>query len=93
MAFLGSKINAVVSRGGRPDLAMEVLDKVISPALFIVGENDEVVVELNRQALEKLPTTEKQLAVIPGATHLFEEEGALEKVAELAKEWLKKYLS
>jgi putative phosphoribosyl transferase len=66
----------MVSRGGRPDLAMEVLHRVEEPTLFIVGGNDEVVLELNQRAFEKLKTT-KNLEIIPGATHLFEEPGTL----------------
>ena len=90
-AFLGPKVKAVVSRGGRPDLVMDILGKVVSPTLLIVGGEDEVVIELNRQAYEKLQTT-KTLEIIPGATHLFEEPGALEEVARLASDWFKKYL-
>jgi len=67
------------------------LGKVVSPTLLIVGGEDEVVIELNRQAYEKLQTT-KTLEIIPGATHLFEEPGALEEVARLASDWFKKYL-
>ncbi len=87
----GSKIGAVVSRGGRPDLAEEALAYVQSPTLFIVGGNDHVVIELNREAYAKLKG-KKQLVIVPGATHLFEEPGALEEVARLAKEWFKQYL-
>ncbi|MCL4387076.1 dienelactone hydrolase family protein [Patescibacteria group bacterium] len=91
-AILGpEEISAVVSRGGRPDLAESFLEKVQSPTLLIVGGNDEVVLELNKEAFEVLNTT-KSLEVIPGATHLFEEPGALEKVADLAADWFKKYL-
>jgi dienelactone hydrolase len=91
-AFLGGQISAVVSRGGRPDLAMENLSGVISPTLLIVGELDEAVIELNRQAFEKLAVGNKKLEIVPGATHLFEEPGTLEEVARLATEWFKKYL-
>lgn len=84
-------IRAVVSRGGRPDLAAEALAQVQSPTLLIVGGNDSLVLKLNRQALAALPGT-KRLVVIPGATHLFEERGALEEVAHLATEWFKGYL-
>lgn len=80
------KVVAVVSRGGRPDLAREALSVVRAPTLLIVGGNDRVVLELNRQALDKLPC-EKRLEIIPGATHLFEEPGALERVAVLAVGW------
>ncbi len=83
---LGSRISAVVSRGGRPDLAMDVLPKVVSPTLLIVGGLDVDVLELNRQAYVRLGG-EKRLEVIEGATHLFEEPGALDKVAFLAAEW------
>jgi dienelactone hydrolase len=84
---------AVVSRGGRPDLACEALGRVLAPCLFIVGGDDPVVVRLNREAIAKLPReTECRLAVIPGATHLFEEPGALDEVAELARGWFQKYL-
>lgn len=79
-------IFAVVSRGGRPDLVMPYLPKVKSPTLFIVGEYDEVVIELNHRAYEELDT-EKELVIVPGATHLFEEPGALEEVARLAADW------
>lgn len=91
-AILGKQIAAVVSRGGRPDLSLKNLAKVVSPTLFIIGELDEVVIELNRQAFTKLAASEKMLEIIPGATHLFEEPGALEQVADLAKDWFKKYL-
>lgn len=77
---------AVVSRGGRPDMAGDALARVRAPTLLIVGERDAQVVERNQRALEQL-TSEKQLEVVPGATHLFEEPGALERVAELAREW------
>jgi len=85
------EINAVVSRGGRPDLAMEYLDKVTAPTLLIVGGNDTAVIEMNQSALLSLKT-EKELEIVPGATHLFEESGALEKVADLATTWFKKHL-
>lgn len=91
-AVLGSRIKAVVSRGGRPDLAMEVLARVKAPTLLIVGANDEVVLELNQKALEKLKTT-KNLEIIPSATHLFEEPGTLEQAARAAASWFKKHLS
>lgn len=90
-AILGPKIRAIVSRGGRPDLAMEELSKVSAPTLLIVGGEDDVVIKLNEEALEKLNTI-KKLEIIPGATHLFEEPGTLEEVALLAKEWFKQYL-
>lgn len=87
----GSKISAVVSRGGRPDLAGEALTRVHSPTLLIVGGGDTVVLQLNREALAKLKG-KKELVIIPGATHLFEEPGALEEVARLATDWFKQYL-
>nr|WP_235276604.1 dienelactone hydrolase family protein [Methylacidiphilum kamchatkense] len=85
-AELGERIKAVVSRGGRPDLAGESLKKVKSPTLLIVGSLDEFVLRLNEQALEALQC-EKELVVIPGASHLFEEPGALDKVAAVAADW------
>ena len=91
-AELGQGIAAVVSRGGRPDLAGPRLGEVEAPTLLIVGGNDEVVLELNRQAQRQL-RCENELAVVPGATHLFEEEGALEKVARLAGDWFVEHLS
>jgi dienelactone hydrolase len=90
-ATFGSTIGAVVSRGGRPDLAMDALPNVQSPTLLIVGGMDEVVIELNRQAYEKLQT-KKHLAIVEGATHLFEEPGTLQEVARLAAAWFKRYL-
>jgi len=90
-AVLGPSIEAVVSRGGRPDLALGALDRVQSPTLLIVGSFDEDVIVLNKEAAERLKT-EKQLVLIPGATHLFEEPGALEQVAELAANWFERYL-
>jgi len=86
-----SKIGAVVSRGGRPDLAEEALTHVQSPTLLIVGGNDHVVIELNREAYARLKG-KKQLVIVPGATHLFEEPGTLEEVARLATEWFKQHL-
>ena len=82
---------AVVSRGGRPDLAAAHLGKVRAPTLFIVGGNDTEVIELNEQAYAQLQC-EKELRPVPGATHLFEETGALEKVAHLASDWFSKHL-
>lgn len=90
-AKLGEKIKAVVSRGGRPDLARNFLSQVTAPTLLIVGGNDYEVIELNKAASELIQTT-KQLSIVPGATHLFEEPNALEQVAELAKQWFIKYL-
>jgi dienelactone hydrolase len=80
------RIAAVVSRGGRPDLAAEALANVRTPTLLIVGGNDDVVVDLNRDAFNMLQC-EKRLEIVPGATHLFEEPGALEQVASLAAAW------
>ena len=87
----GSKIGAVVSRGGRPDLAKEALVLVQSPTLLIVGGNDDIVIELNREAYARLKG-KKQLVIVPGATHLFEEPGTLEEVARLATDWFKQYV-
>jgi len=90
-AELGPPVQAVVSRGGRPDLAGDALPRVNSPTLLIVGELDEVVLRLNRDAYARL-RCRKQILVVPGATHLFEEPGALEEVASLATEWFKRSL-
>lgn len=79
-------VGAVVSRGGRPDLAGDALPLVKAPTLLIVGGNDEVVVELNRQAQAAIPA-ECKITIVPGATHLFEEPGTLEQVAVLARDW------
>jgi dienelactone hydrolase len=85
-------IGAIVSRGGRPDLAGDALEHVRAPTLFIVGGNDLEVLELNFQALAKLHCV-KEMKIVPRATHLFEEPGALENVAQLASEWFKTHLS
>ena len=85
-------VGAVVSRGGRPDLARDYLSAVQAPTLLIVGGNDDVVIELNEQALRLLHCP-KQLVIVPGATHLFEEPGTLEEVARLAKEWFVRHLA
>ena len=85
-------VDAVVSRGGRPDLAGEALPKVKAPTLLIVGGNDDVVIELNEQARDRMHC-EVKLEIIPGATHLFEEPGALEKVAQLASQWFSRHLT
>jgi putative phosphoribosyl transferase len=90
-AALGSTIGAVVSRGGRPDLAGDALAYVKAPTLLIVGERDEDVLRLNQQAFEKLQCA-KSLAVVPHATHLFQEPGTLEEVARLAANWFRKHL-
>jgi dienelactone hydrolase len=84
-------IGAIVSRGGRPDLAWDYLEKVRAPTLLIVGGRDSEVLELNRKALERM-SSEKKLTVVPGATHLFEESGTLEEVARLATDWFNKFL-
>jgi putative phosphoribosyl transferase len=81
-------IAAVVSRGGRPDLAGDALPRVVAPTLLIVGGADPIVLDLNRQALARLGSREKELAIVEGATHLFEEPGAIEEVVRLASEWL-----
>jgi putative phosphoribosyl transferase len=85
-------VGAVVSRGGRPDLAGPALPEVKAPTLLIVGGNDDPVVELNREAMAKMRCPVK-LELIPGATHLFEEPGALEAVARLASDWFTKHLT
>ena len=84
-------VGAVVSRGGRPDLAMRVLDRVKAPTLLIVGGDDFPVIEMNRTAFAAL-RAQKEMVTVPGATHLFEEPGTLEKVAALATNWFAKYL-
>lgn len=84
------EIAAVVSRGGRPDLAMEYLHLVQAPTLLIVGGNDKPVIPLNETAFARL-TCPKELVIVPGSTHLFEEPGALDKVAQLASDWFIKY--
>jgi len=90
-ATFGSAIEAVVSRGGRPDLALEALANVRSPTLLIVGGLDHEVFKLNRQAYEKIQA-QKHLAIVKGATHLFEEPGALQEVARLAAAWFGRHL-
>jgi pimeloyl-ACP methyl ester carboxylesterase len=90
-ATLGSAVGAIVSRGGRPDLAGDALQLVKAPTLLIVGERDEEVLRLNESAYGKLQC-KKALAVVPRATHLFEEHGALEEVARLAAEWFRECL-
>jgi dienelactone hydrolase len=85
-------VGAVVSRGGRPDLAMPVLARVQAPTLLIVGGHDYPVIEMNQEALAHLQT-EKRLEIVPRATHLFEEDGALEQVAVLAREWFIQHLA
>jgi pimeloyl-ACP methyl ester carboxylesterase len=90
-AEMGNAIGAVVSRGGRPDLAGGALAKVSAPTLLLVGELDQIVLELNRGALKSIPGT-KELVTVAGATHLFEEVGALEEVARLAGVWFVHHL-
>ncbi|HLI06285.1 MAG TPA: dienelactone hydrolase family protein [Ktedonobacteraceae bacterium] len=85
-------VGAVVSRGGRPDLAGSCLTSILTPTLLIVGGNDPEVIELNRMAFSLLRGP-KELEIVPGATHLFEEPGALEKVAQLAGDWFTRYLA
>jgi putative phosphoribosyl transferase len=84
-------VEAIVSRGGRPDLAGDALAAVRQPTLLIVGGRDTVVIELNRQAMAMIPG-ETRLEIVPGATHLFEEPGALEQVARLARDWFVRHL-
>jgi dienelactone hydrolase len=90
-ADMASRVGAVVSRGGRPDLAGPALLRVQAPTLLIVGERDDLVVELNQEALAQLRCP-KKLVVVPHATHLFEERGALDRVAELAADWFRQHL-
>jgi len=85
-------VKAVVSRGGRPDLALDVVDRIVAPTLLIVGAHDEPVIEMNRVALARL-RCEKKLTIVRGATHLFEEPGTLEEVVTLAVAWFRKYLA
>jgi len=85
-------VRAIVSRGGRPDLAGPAFARVEAPTLLIVGGDDMPVIELNRAALAQL-RCEKRLVIVPGATHLFEEPGALDEVARLAREWFQQYLA
>jgi len=87
-----AKIRAVVSRGGRPDLAEDSLDEVTAPTLLIVGGRDDVVIELNKQAFARLKGP-KELQIVAGATHLFEEPGALKTVSRLAREWFTGHLA
>ena len=90
-AVVGESIGAVVSRGGRPDLAGAALPKVRSPTLLIVGGLDDPVIEMNEDALARLQC-EKEMKIVRGATHLFEEPGTLEQVATLAAEWFSRHL-
>lgn len=86
-------VGAVVSRGGRPDLAGAALGRVQAPTLLIVGGNDVPVIGMNRDALAQMRVAEKELTIVPGATHLFEEPGALEEVARLARRWFQRHLA
>jgi len=88
----GSAVGAIVSRGGRPDLADRYLPNVVAPTLLIVGGLDDVVIELNRKAYAMMKCV-KEMVIVPGATHLFEEPGTLEKVSSLAADWFTKYLA
>jgi len=88
---LGNKVKAIVSRGGRPDLAISVFDKINSPTLLIVGGDDDDVIGLNRKAYSKLAGV-KKIEIIEGATHLFSEPGKLEEVARLSSNWFNNYL-
>ncbi|HZM25083.1 MAG TPA: alpha/beta fold hydrolase [Anaerolineales bacterium] len=93
-AEIPEKVDAIVSRGGRPDLVGEALKKVQAPTLLIVGGLDEIVIDLNEQAFERIPpTSEKKLIIVPGASHLFEEPGTLEYAARLARDWFQTHLS
>jgi pimeloyl-ACP methyl ester carboxylesterase len=90
-AQLGDRIGVIVSRGGRPDLAGPALPHVTAPTLLIVGGNDGIVIDLNRRAYEELRCV-KDLVIVPGASHLFEEPGTLEAVATLAADWFTRHL-
>jgi dienelactone hydrolase len=92
-AEMQDAVGAVVSRGGRPDLAGDALSSVKAPTLLIVGGDDEPVIGMNQEALAKLHCVEKKLVIVPGATHLFEEPGTLEEVARLAAGWFKQHLA
>jgi putative phosphoribosyl transferase len=91
-AEIPQSVGAVVSRGGRPDLAGDTLPKVQAPTLLIVGGNDDIVIDLNEMARDRM-RCEVKLEIVPGATHLFEEPGALEKVAKLASDWFGAHLA
>ena len=86
------EVQLVVSRGGGPDLAAQVLPRVHQPVLLIISEKGPAVLELNRQAMQKL-AGETELVIVPGASHLFEESGALEHVAQLARDWFLEHLT
>ena len=85
-------VAAVVSRGGRPDLAEDALPRVIAPTLLIVGGNDAPVIDMNQSAMRVMTAAHVSLEIVPGATHLFEEPGTLEEVERLASEWFARYL-
>jgi putative phosphoribosyl transferase len=85
------RIKALVARGGRPDMAEDILERVKTPTLLIVGSQDTQVIEMNRSAFEKLPG-QKKMIIVPGATHLFEEPGKLEEVANHAKKWFSEHM-
>jgi putative phosphoribosyl transferase len=91
-AAIPGEISAVVSRGGRPDLAGPALPRVKAPTLLIVGGFDGPVIEMNQEAYDQM-TCERRMEIVPGATHLFEEPGTLQRVAELARDWFTKYLA
>jgi putative phosphoribosyl transferase len=91
-AQLPNDVNAVVSRGGRPDLAGAALPKVQAPTLLIVGGEDDIVIDLNEQTRDQM-RCEVKLEIIPGATHLFEEPGALEQIAKLASDWFRDHIT
>lgn len=91
-AHFGNRIGAIVSRGGRPDMAMDQLPAVTAPTLLIVGEWDHMVIELNKEAYAAL-TCKRKLEIIPGASHLFEEPGTLQEVAKSASRWFTKWLT
>jgi dienelactone hydrolase len=91
-ARLPAKVAAIVSRGGRPDLAGPALAHVQAPTLLIVGGEDYGVIPLNQEAFDQIGRDDKQLVIVPGATHLFEEPGALEEVARLAADWFMRHL-
>jgi dienelactone hydrolase len=86
-------VHAVISRGGRPDLAGDALPRVQAPTLLIVGGADDVVIDLNREAMQRMQAAHVELEIVPGATHLFEEPGTLEEVSLLALAWCRRYLS
>lgn len=92
-AELPDRVGAVVSRGGRPDLAGNALAQVRAPTLLLVGGEDDVVIRLNEQAMAALASPVKQLVIIPGASHLFEEPGTLEQVADHAARWFGRHLA